>query len=115
MYRLVEQGHVDGSRYVQIGLRGYWPEKEFAWQRERGITSLFMRDVLESGIRAVTEEAIETIGPGPVFLDRRRRARPAFAPDTGTPEPGGMTSADLLWACREAAPASSSWALTWWR
>jgi agmatinase len=105
MYRLVEQGHVDGSRYVQIGLRGYWPgEKEFAWQRERGITSLFMRDVLERGIRAVTEEAVETIGPGPVFasidvdvLD------PAFAPDTGTPEPGGMTSADLLWACREAA------------
>ncbi len=26
---------------------------------------------------------------------------PAFAPGTGTPEPGGMTSADLLWACRE--------------
>ena len=28
---------------------------------------------------------------------------PAFAPGTGTPEPGGMTSADLLWACREVA------------
>ncbi len=28
---------------------------------------------------------------------------PAFAPGTGTPEPGGMTSADLLWACRELA------------
>ena len=33
MYRLVEQGHVDPSRYVQIGLRGYWPgEPEFSWQ-----------------------------------------------------------------------------------
>ena len=28
---------------------------------------------------------------------------PAFAPGTGTPEPGGMTSSDLLWACRELA------------
>jgi agmatinase len=37
MYRLVRDGHVDGSRYVQIGLRGYWPgEKEFVWQARHG-------------------------------------------------------------------------------
>jgi agmatinase len=105
MYRLVEQGHVAGERYVQIGLRGYWPgEEEFAWQREHGIRSIFMREVIERGIRDAVATAIETIGPGPAFasidvdvLD------PAFAPDTGTPEPGGMTSADLLWASRELA------------
>jgi len=105
MYRLVEQGHVAGERYVQIGLRGYWPgEEEFAWQRERGIREIYMRDVLERGIREAVANAIEVVGPGPAFasidvdvLD------PAFAPDTGTPEPGGMTSADLLWACRELA------------
>ena len=28
---------------------------------------------------------------------------PAFAPGTGTPEPGGMTTGDLLWACRTVA------------
>ena len=44
MYRLVEQGHVAGERYAQVGLRGYWPgEDEFAWQHERGITALRMR------------------------------------------------------------------------
>ena len=59
MYRLVEQGHVDPKRYVQIGLRGYWPgEKEFGWQHERGITSLFMHDVREVGIRSVVERAL---------------------------------------------------------
>ena len=43
MYRLVEEGLVDPARYVQIGLRGYWPgDKEFSWQRERGIRSFFM-------------------------------------------------------------------------
>ena len=50
-YRLVEQGHLDPQRYVQIGLRGYWPgEVEFAWQAEHGITSFFMHDVRELGI-----------------------------------------------------------------
>jgi agmatinase len=105
MYQLVEQGHVAPERYVQIGLRGYWPgEEEFAWQRKHGIHAIFMRELLERGIRAAVATAIERIGPGPAFasidvdvLD------PAFAPDTGTPEPGGMTSADLLWACRELA------------
>ena len=37
-YRLVEQGHLDPRRYVQIGLRGYWPgEAEFA--RQAGSTA----------------------------------------------------------------------------
>jgi agmatinase len=105
MYRLVEQGHVDPRRYVQIGLRGYWPgEAEFAWQRERGITSLFMHDVRDRGIRAVLQEAAEVVGAGPLFLSVDVDVLdPAFAPGTGTPEPGGMSSADLLLACRELA------------
>jgi agmatinase len=103
MYRLVEQGHVDPERYVQIGLRGYWPgEVEFSWQRERGITSLFMHDVRDLGIREVVARAIAAVGDGPVFLSVDVDVLdPAYAPGTGTPEPGGMTSADLLWACRE--------------
>lgn len=107
MYRLVEAGLVDTRRYVQIGLRGYWPgEAEFAWQAERGITSFFMHDVRERGIRDVVTETIELIGPGPVFLTVDVDVLdPAFAPGTGTPEPGGMTSADLLWACRTLGEA----------
>ena len=105
MYRLVEQGHVDPQRYVQIGLRGYWPgEAEFAWQREKGITSLFMHDVRDQGIAAVVERAVETAGEGPTFLSVDVDVLdPAFAPGTGTPEPGGMSTAELLPACRELA------------
>jgi agmatinase len=105
MYRLVEAGHVDPRRYVQIGLRGYWPgEREFAWQAERGITSHFMHDVRDRGIRAVVEDALGVVGAGPVFLSVDVDVLdPAFAPGTGTPEPGGMTSVDLLWACRTVA------------
>jgi agmatinase len=108
MYRLVEAGHVDGHRYAQVGLRGYWPgEKEFAWQREHGITALFMHDVRDRGIRAVVEEALDAVGPGPLYLSVDIDVLdPAFAPGTGTPEPGGMTTVDLLWACREIAASS---------
>jgi agmatinase len=105
MYRLVEAGRVDPKRYVQIGLRGYWPtEKEFAWQAERGITSFFMHDVRDRGIRAVLEDALGVIGSGPVFVTVDIDVLdPAFAPGTGTPEPGGLTTVELLWAVREAA------------
>jgi agmatinase len=105
MYRLVEAGIVDPRRYVQIGLRGYWPgEREFAWQAERGITSFFMHDVRELGIEQVVERALAVVGSGPAFLSVDVDVLdPAYAPGTGTPEPGGMTSGDLLWACRTLA------------
>ena len=103
MYRLVEAGIIDPKRYVQIGLRGYWPgEKEFRWQEERGITSFFMHDVRRLGIEEVVGGTIDLVGAGPVFLSVDVDVLdPAYAPGTGTPEPGGMESADLLWACRE--------------
>ena len=108
MYRLVEGGHVDPRRYVQIGLRGYWPgPPEFAWQAERGITSFFMHDVRELGIREVVARAAALLGAGPVFVSVDVDVLdPAFAPGTGTPEPGGgLTSVELLWACRAVAEA----------
>ena len=105
MYNAVDRGHVDPSRYVQIGLRGYWPgEQEFAWQRECGITSFFAHDVRDRGIKEIVERAVAIIGPGPVLLTVDVDVLdPAFAPGTGTPEPGGMTPTDLLWACRSLA------------
>ena len=106
MRRIVEAGHIDPRRYVQIGLRGYWPgEAEFAWQAEQGITSMFMHDVRDHGIREVMRRTIEMVGTGPAFLTVDIDVLdPAFIPGgTGTPEPGGMTSAELLWAARTAA------------
>src|SRR4029078_1166299 len=73
-------------------------------QRERGIASFFMHDVRELGIREVVERALTHLGEGPVYLTVDVDVLdPAFAPGTGTPEPGGMTSLDLLWAVREVA------------
>jgi len=103
--RLVDQGHLDGTRYAQIGLRGYWPgPEEFGWQAEHGITSFFMHDVRDLGIREVVARAIAAVGPGPVYLTVDVDVLdPAFVPGTGTPEPGGMTAVDLLLAVRTVA------------
>jgi agmatinase len=105
MFRLVEERRVDPTRYAQIGLRGYWPgPTEFAWQRERGIASFFMHDVRDLGIEEVVERALAHIGSGPTYVTVDIDVLdPAFAPGTGTPEPGGMTSLELLGAVRQVA------------
>ncbi|MEN0014179.1 MAG: agmatinase [Solirubrobacteraceae bacterium] len=107
MFKLVEEGVVDPARYAQIGLRGYWPgEVEFGWQRERGIRSWPMHVVRDLGIRTVIDEVVDFVDPdaGPVFLSIDVDVLdPAYAPGTGTPEPGGMTSMDLLWAAQAIA------------
>ena len=105
--RLVDQGAIDPARYAQIGLRGYWPgEAEFAWQAERGITSLFAHDVRDLGIREVVRRAVAAVGAaGPVYLTVDVDVLdPAFlGGGTGTPEPGGMSSTELLLAVRTVA------------
>jgi agmatinase len=105
--RLVDQGAIDPARYAQVGLRGYWPgQVEFAWQAERGITSLFAHDVRDLGIREVVRRAVEAVGAsGPVYLTVDVDVLdPAFlGGGTGTPEPGGMSSTELLLAVRTVA------------
>jgi len=60
-----------------------------------------MADVRRDGIEAVLDEAIGEVDNGPAFLTVDIDVLdPAFAPGTGTPEPGGMTTADVLWAVR---------------
>lgn len=106
MRRLVEQGHVDPARYVQIGLRGFWPDEDvFAWQRDVGIRDFRMDELRERGIDPVIDDALAHVqaAGGPVYLSFDIDVvDPAFAPGTGTPEPGGLTSAEALRAVRRA-------------
>jgi agmatinase len=63
-----------------------------------------MHDVRELGIREVLAQALERIGTGLAYLTVDVDVLdPTYAPGTGTPEPGRMTSPDLRWACRETA------------
>jgi agmatinase len=66
---------------------------------------MFMHEVRDHGIRDIVRRAIELIGPGPTFLTVDIDVLdPAYIPGgTGTPEPGGMTPVEMLWAARTAA------------
>jgi agmatinase len=105
--RLIESGAVDGRNFVQVGLRGYWPDPEvFAWMRDRGMRWHTLFEIDERGFDAVLDTAIAEAleGPSAVYVSVDVDVLdPAFAPATGTPEPGGLTSRELLRAVRKVA------------
>jgi agmatinase len=109
MRRLIEEGWVDGSNFVQVGLRGYWPERAlFEWMRERGFRWHSIVEIEERGIDAVIDDAIAEAldGPEVVYLSVDIDVvDPGMAPGTGTPEPGGMSGRELLRAVRRVAGA----------
>ena len=104
MRRLIESGAARGDRFLQIGLRGYWPGPDvLAWMAEQGMRSYEMTEVVTRGLDAVLDEAFEiaTDGCEAVFLSVDIDVvDPGMAPGTGTPEPGGLTSRQLLDAVR---------------
>jgi agmatinase len=105
MRKAVEARLIDPARYVQIGLRGYWPPPHvMEWQREVGITSYLMEDIRERGLPEVVTEAAQRVGTGSAYVSIDIDVLdPAFAPGTGTPEPGGLRSDELLTAVRDLA------------
>ncbi|HEV7810921.1 MAG TPA: agmatinase [Candidatus Limnocylindrales bacterium] len=104
MRRLIESGAVAGRNFVQIGLRGYWPPIEtFAWMQAHGLRYHFMTEVEERGAEAVIDDAIAEAldGPDSIYLSLDIDVvDPGLAPGTGTPEPGGFITRELLRAIR---------------
>ncbi len=104
MRRLIESGAVRGDRFLQIGLRGYWPDPEtLAWMAEQGMRSYEMAEVVARGLDPCLTEAmaIALQDCDGVFLSVDVDVvDPAAAPGTGTPEPGGLTARQLLDAVR---------------
>ena len=63
MRRLIESGAVPGDRFVQIGLRGYWPGPEtVAWMGEQHMRTFLMSEIVERGLRPVVDDAVEAAG-----------------------------------------------------
>jgi agmatinase len=104
MRRLIESGAVPGQSFVQVGLRGYWPTPDIVeWMHEQRMRWHLMAEIEERGFQAVLEDAIAEAldGPEAIYLSVDVDVLdPAFAPGTGTPEPGGLTSRELLGAVR---------------
>jgi agmatinase len=106
MRRLLESGAVRPDRFVQIGLRGYWPEPEtLDWMAAKGMRSYEMSEVVRRGLDTVLSEAFELVRDcDGVFISVDVDVvDPGAAPGTGTPEPGGLSSRELLDAVRRIA------------
>ncbi len=98
--RLIDEGHVNGRNFVQIGLNSGKPgAKEIAWMRENQVRYHFLAEIDRDGWPAVMEKALAEAldGPEMIFVSIDTDVLdPAFAPGMGTPEPGGMTPRELF-------------------
>jgi agmatinase len=95
--RAVEEGLVDGRRVIQIGIRGplYGPD-DFDFHAAHGLEVIRIEDVKERGTAWVTER-IERLAGRPAYCSFDIDAvDPAYAPATGTPEVGGLSSYEAL-------------------
>ena len=106
-HRAVVDGHLDGHNIVQVGLRGAWPfPEDFRWMREAGFRWHTAGEIVERGIAAVVRDAIAHArerAPRTYLTVDIDVLDPAFAPGTGTAEPGGLMTRELLWAVRTVA------------
>jgi agmatinase len=100
MRRLIESGALRGDRFLQVGLRGYWPGPEtLDWMAGQRMRSYEMTEIVHRGLPDVLTEAftIATDDCDGVFLSVDIDVcDPGHAPGTGTPEPGGLTARELL-------------------
>ncbi|GAA1306572.1 agmatinase [Planotetraspora silvatica] len=104
MRRLIESGAVRGDRFLQIGLRGYWPGPDVLdWMAGQKMRSYEMTEVVARGLDTCLTEAygIALDDCDGVYLSVDVDVcDPGHAPGTGTPEPGGLSARQLLDAVR---------------
>jgi agmatinase len=95
--RAIEEGLLDTQRVVQIGIRGpVYAASDFEFARQHGVRTIRAEEVARRGIDWVKERLLGARG-GPVHLSFDVDGiDPAFAPGTGTPEVGGLTSREAL-------------------
>ena len=94
--RLIDEGHVLGKNFIQVGLRGYYPDAAtFEWMRENKFRYHTMAEVDKRGWDAVVKDVLKEANDGPKYLYISFDIDvidPAYMSGTGTPEPGGITN-----------------------
>jgi agmatinase len=92
-YHAIEEGLVDPQRMIQIGIRSPVQRDVWDWTIGRGVTVLTAQDVHAIDPDAVAQRIHNVVGDAPAYLSFDIDSLdPAFAPGTGTPEIGGLTS-----------------------
>lgn len=102
--RAVEEGLLDTRRVIQIGIRGpVYAPSDFDFGRQHGVRVIRAEEIARRGIEWATSQ-IGAVHGGPLYLSFDiDGVDPAFAPGTGTPEVGGLTSREALEVVRALA------------
>jgi len=89
-----EEGLLDPKRTIQIGIRGAQLSTEpWDYSLEKGMRVVFMDEFARAGVDAIVEEARSVVGGGPTYISFDVDGLdPVYAPGTGTPEVGGLTT-----------------------
>ncbi|MEN7342814.1 MAG: agmatinase family protein [Pseudomonadota bacterium] len=100
VYRAIKEGHVKASNFIQIGLRGPWPDAwGFEWMRNNGMRYHTMAEVEKKGWKKVMESALAEAreGTDKLFISFDVDVLdPSVVPGTGTPVPGGLTMREAI-------------------
>jgi len=95
--RAIEEGLIDPTRMLQVGLRGQvYGEEDFEFARSKGIEFLSTEDIFERGIPWVIERFQRFRGTPCYLTFDIDVVDPAFAPGTGTPQIGGPSSREIV-------------------
>ncbi len=90
----VEEGLLDPKRTIQIGIRGgqnFMDGIEFS--QSNGMRVVFIEELAERGVNAIIEESRRVVGEGATYISFDVDGLdPVYAPGTGTPEIGGITT-----------------------
>ena len=90
----VEDGLLDPKRTIQIGIRGGQNFQDgIEFSQSSGMRVVFIEEFAERGVNAIVEEARRVVGDGPTYISFDVDGLdPVYAPGTGTPEIGGITT-----------------------
>ncbi len=93
----LQEGLIRKGEYMQIGIRGPLSgANDYAEAKELGARTVTIHEVMEKGVKEILKEVHERM-KGPVYVTVDiDSADPAYAPGTGTPEVGGLSSYQLL-------------------
>ena len=98
--RLVDDGHILGRNFIQVGLRGSWPGPEgFEWMRENEFRYHTMAEIDRDGWTTVMQRVLDEANDGPEYLHISFDIDvmdPAYTSGTGTPVPGGLTPREVF-------------------
>ena len=92
----VEDGLIDPKRCIQIGIRGGQNQMDgIEFSESHGMRIVFMEEFARVGVEKIIEEARRVVGSGPTYLTFDVDGLdPVYAPGTGTPEVGGISTID---------------------